>query len=70
MQKTTQRKKKKPSRIPLELVDELLEDYQKPEDLLGSDGLLKKLVGALVNRAMQAEMDTHLGYSSGMCQQL
>ena len=65
MQKTTQRKKKKPSRIPLELVDELLEDYQKPEDLLGSDGLLKKLVGALVNRAMQAEMDTHLGYSSG-----
>lgn len=26
-----------------ELLDELLKDYQKPEDLLGQDGLLQQL---------------------------
>ncbi len=48
-----------------ELLDELLAGYKSPEDLVGEDGLLKQLVGALVNRAMQAEMTEHLGYESG-----
>ena len=34
-----------------ELLDELLEDYHKPEDLLGQDGLLRQLTKALVERA-------------------
>jgi hypothetical protein len=35
-----------------ELLDELLKDYQKPEDLLGQDGLLQQLTKALVERAL------------------
>ena len=44
------------------LLDELLSDYENPEDLLGEGGLLKELTRRLVERAMEAEMTTHLGY--------
>ena len=50
------------SKIPKELLDELLKNYSKPEDLTGPDGLLKQLTAALVERAMEAEMTNHLGY--------
>jgi hypothetical protein len=33
--------------IPQELLDELLAGYEKPEDLVGPDGLLKQLFGRL-----------------------
>jgi putative transposase len=45
-----------------ELLDELLKDYQKPEDLLGEDGLLQQLTKALVERALTGELTHHLGY--------
>lgn len=45
-----------------ELLDELLKDYQKPEDLLGQDGLLQQLTKALVERALNGELTHHLGY--------
>jgi putative transposase len=45
-----------------ELLDELLKDYQKPEDLLGDDGLLQQLTKALVERALTGELTHHLGY--------
>jgi putative transposase len=45
-----------------ELLDELLQDYQKPEDLLGQDGLLQHLTKALVERALTGELTHHLGY--------
>src|ERR671915_603252 len=45
-----------------ELLDELLKDYQKPEDLLGQDGLLQQLTKALVERALGGELTYHLGY--------
>jgi putative transposase len=45
------------------LLDELLKDYQKPEDILGENGLLKHLTKAVLERAMQAELTHHLGYS-------
>ena len=45
-----------------ELLDELLKDYQKPEDLLGQDGLLQHLTKALVERALGGELTHHLGY--------
>jgi hypothetical protein len=35
-----------------ELLDELLKDYKKPDDLLGQDGLLQQLTKALVERAL------------------
>lgn len=45
-----------------ELLDELMKNYKKPEDLIGDSGLLKQLTKALVERAMKAEMAAHLGY--------
>jgi putative transposase len=45
-----------------ELLDELLKDYKKPEDLLGQDGLLQQLTKALVERALDGELTHHLGY--------
>lgn len=45
-----------------ELLDDLMKNYKKPEDLIGENGLLKQLTKALVERAMKAEMTAHLGY--------
>lgn len=45
-----------------ELLDELLKDYEKPEDLLGQDDLLQQLTKALVERALNGELTHHLGY--------
>jgi putative transposase len=45
-----------------EILNELLKDYQKPEDLLGQDGLLKQLQKRLLEKAMGAELTVHLGY--------
>ena len=48
--------------IDLKLIDKLLADYKKPEDIIGENGLLKQLTKALLERAMQAEITDHLGY--------
>ena len=48
--------------IRTELIDELLKDYQKPEDIIGENGLLKRFVKAVLERAMNAELTHHLGY--------
>lgn len=45
-----------------ELIDQLLTNYKKPEDLLGEDGLLKQLTARLLERALAGEMTHHLGY--------
>ena len=45
-----------------ELLDDLMKNYKKPEDLIGENGLLKQLTKALVERAMKAEMTEHLGF--------
>jgi transposase-like protein len=42
-----------------ELIDELLKDYRKPEDLMGEGGIFKQLTKALVERCLSAELDTH-----------
>ena len=55
---------KKP-KIRKELLDELLAGYESPEDLTGPEGLLKRLTGALVERALGAELTDHLGYEPG-----
>src|SRR5512146_2612241 len=44
------------------VLNELLKDYQKPEDLLGKDGLLKHLQKRLLEKAMSAEHRVNLGY--------
>jgi putative transposase len=49
--------------INTKLIDELLKDNKKPEDLIGETGLLKQLTTALLERALSAEMNVHLGYT-------
>jgi putative transposase len=56
---------RKKTLIRKELLDELLSGCAKPGDLLGPGGLLKQLTGALVSRAMEAELSHHLGYEEG-----
>jgi len=48
--------------IDQELIDNLLKNYKKPEDLIGENGLLKQLTKQLLERAMAAEMTEHVGY--------
>src|SRR6476661_5315417 len=53
------------STITPELLDQLLANYKKPEDLTGDDGLFKQLKKALIERALGAELSEHLGYEKG-----
>jgi putative transposase len=53
---------KETSPINLDLIDQLLKDYQSPEDALGENDLLKQLTKAVLERALQAELTHHLGY--------
>src|SRR6201993_955685 len=48
-----------------ELLDQLLANYEKPEDLTGDNGLFKQLKKALIERALGAELTEHLGYEKG-----
>ncbi len=48
--------------IDNELIDRLLKNYKKPEDLIGENGLLKQLTKQLLERAMAAELTEHVGY--------
>src|ERR1700756_5079786 len=48
--------------IDKKLIDQLLADYKKPEDIIGENGLLKELTKAILERALAAEMTDHLGY--------
>lgn len=50
----------KKQKIPNELLDELLKGVKTQEDLFGVGGLLKQISGALVERALQAELSVHL----------
>lgn len=43
--------------IRTELLDELLKEYKKPEDLMGEGGILKELTKALVERCLNAEIE-------------
>ena len=48
--------------IPDELIDALLANYEKPDDLLGKNGILEQLTKRVVERALEAEMTHHLGH--------
>lgn len=51
-----------PKALPNDLIDRLLTNYKKTEDLIGDNFLLKQLTKALVERALKAEMSEHLGH--------
>jgi len=48
-----------------ELIEELLQGYPSPQDLLGEEGLFKELKKRLLERALGAELSEHLGYEKG-----
>ena len=48
--------------MKVEMIDELLKDCKTSEDIFGEGGLVKQFVKALTERALQAELTTHLGY--------
>jgi len=51
--------------ISKELLDELLKGCERPEELLGNDGLMKELKIKLMERMLGAELTAHLGYENG-----
>ena len=51
--------------IPDELIDQLLGEYEGPEQLTGPDGLINQLRKRLIERAAGAELAEHLGYPLG-----
>src|SRR5947209_10381910 len=50
------------SKLPDELVDELLAGANSEEEIVGPGGLLAQLTKRLVERAMEVELTDHLGY--------
>ena len=51
--------------ISKEVLDELLKDCKRPDDLLGESGLMKELRIKLMERMLGAELTAHLGYEAG-----
>lgn len=51
--------------IKNEILDELMKAVKNPDDLLGEGGLLRQLTARLVEKALQAELTSHLGYDAG-----
>ena len=45
-----------------QILDQLDLHGMTQEELFGADGLAKKLTARLLNKALESEMDTHLGY--------
>jgi transposase-like protein len=60
--KLTSQEKENAMAIRDEILDELLKEYERPDDLLGRDGIIAELKKRLIERAMEGEMNAHLGY--------
>jgi putative transposase len=52
-----------PEKQKEQLIDELLKDYNGPESFWGESGLFAQLKKQIIERALDAEMDNHLGYT-------
>jgi putative transposase len=48
-----------------QLIDNLLKEYQSPEEVIGEGGLLQQLTKRLLERALGAELTDHVGYERG-----
>src|SRR5260370_38769474 len=55
---------KKPGINPA-IIEELMKDYQRPEDLTGAGGILEELHKRLYERVLGAELTHYLGYAKG-----
>lgn len=49
-------------KVKPELIEQLMGECRTAEEIFGETGLLKQLTKAFVERALQAELTTHLGY--------
>lgn len=54
--------KKNENQVREQIIDELLSDYEKPEDLLGEGGIFEQLKKRLLERVLDGELTAHLGY--------
>lgn len=48
--------------MKVEMLDELLKNCKTSDDIFGENGLVKQFVKSITERALQAELTTHLGY--------
>jgi len=48
--------------IRRELIDELLKEYETPQEILGEGSQLKELTKTVIERCLETELDNHLGY--------
>lgn len=48
--------------LKVEMIDELLKEGKTKEDIFGENGLIKQFVKSVLERALQSELTTHLGY--------
>jgi putative transposase len=48
--------------IKTEMIDELIKNCKTSEDIFGEGGLIKQFVKSVLERVLQAELTTHLGY--------
>src|SRR3981081_36577 len=55
---------KKPGIDPA-IIEELMKDYQRPEDLTGAGGILEELHKRLYDGVLGAELTNYLGYAKG-----
>lgn len=55
----------KKSVIAAAVIEELMKDYRRPEDLTGPGGILEQLTKRLYERVLGAEMTHDLGYENG-----
>jgi putative transposase len=49
-------------KVSQELLDQILDGYQKPEDLFGQYGIFDQLKERLVHRILEGELTAHLGF--------
>lgn len=50
------------AKIDPKIIDELIKAYEKPEDLFGDGGILKQLQKSMLERILEGELTTELGY--------
>ena len=61
-----ERKNRRSQLFDSAIIEELLKDYQKPEDLTGPEGMTRRLY----ERVLGAEMTHYLGYEKGQAPKL
>ena len=49
--------------IPQALLDYVVANYKKPADLIGENGMLKQLTKVVIEAALKAQMNEHLGHT-------